>query len=150
MLTHAQSQFKEIQSRYQTDEDGNYQLVGLPGKAVVGLQEVNGKYPAGIGWETFSDDDKLENGRLANTFHRPVVPGPKWPTAMTKVDIEENALEYRVDFEIGMGLSIPIKIVGPDGKPLTGVVADQLAGTRETWQTIGRLCEPHGYRTNRA
>ena len=127
---YGEDQFKEIQNRYLTDENGDFQLVGLPGKAVLGLQDVDGKYPVGIGWSAFDQNEKAKNGRYATTYDRPIKPGPKWPTAMKKIRIAEDETEHRVNFKIGKGMTTPIMVVGPDGNPLSGVTADRLESGR--------------------
>lgn len=126
------NQFMEIQHRYTTSSDGSFQLVGLPGKAVVGLLEIDGKYPAGVGLETIDKEEMTENGS-AKTHNRPIVPFKQWPTIMQQVVIAEDSKEFTIDFELNSGMSLPIKVVSEDGSPLSGVQVEKLRSSSDRY-----------------
>ncbi len=60
-----------FQTRYTTKADGTYKLVGMPGRAIVGVESV-GKTPyrSGVGSETIKGLDK--NG-FYKTWHNPIM-----------------------------------------------------------------------------
>ena len=72
------------QDRYQSKADGGYRLVGLPGRAIVGVTAWTGKpYLQGAG----SDSIKGMNpyGHFP-TYLNPANPGKNWPTAMKEIN----------------------------------------------------------------
>ena len=127
-----EGQFMEVQSRYTSKTDGSFQLVGLPGRGVIGLNTWSESFPSGMGWEKFGDADKQSNssGSL-KTFRRPLEPSKNWPTAMKAIEIADDQAEQILNFELDPGLSIPIQITDGQGKPLTGVEAQRLRSGRD-------------------
>ena len=123
-------QFMEIQDRYTTKSDGSFQLVGLPGKAVVGLEAVQSNYPVGVGLETIDKKEIDEDGK-GRTYYRPVTPSKTWPTIMQQVVISDDSKEFKIDFELDSGVSLPLKVVSAGGRPLTGVLVDKLRSNND-------------------
>ena len=115
-----------FQNRYTTAADGSFQLVGVPGKSVIGLQEVNAHYPSGAGFETIDPDEIDKEDGHARTFYNPITPSKKWPTAVQQVDVAADATELNLDFELDSGLSFPLEIVDDSGSSLTGVTVSRV------------------------
>ena len=115
-----------IQDRYTTAPDGSFQLVGLPGKSVVGLLEASGLYPSGAGFETIDAEEIDQKRGHAKTLSNPIRPSKKWPSIMQQVDVAADANELNLNFELDSGLSFPLKIMDDAGNPLTGVTISRL------------------------
>lgn len=107
------------QLRYQTKPDGTYRLVGLPGPAVIGVESVLKAYPMGQGYAELPGP-KEGDGRYVATYRNPVNPMAKWPTAMTYIDPSAGVESVTVDFQLTAGGRVAMRIVDPDGQPLSG------------------------------
>ena len=120
------------QQRYATNQEGAYRVVGLPGRAILGVQCVLTAYPSGMGHETIKGLDK--HGHFP-TYRNPVEPGKKWPTAMKEVVVSADAKQVRCDFQLEAGRSIKVTAVDPQGRELRGLeVAGK--GDRGYWQPV--------------
>ena len=120
-----------IQDRYTTAADGSYQLLGLPGKSIVGLLEIDGRYPAGAGFETIDKEEIDQKRGNAKTFHNPITPFKGWPSAMQQIELAADANELNLDFELESGLSFPLKVVDDRGNPLSGVTTYRLRSSSD-------------------
>ena len=123
--------FDGYQLRYKVSSDGTYRLVGLPGKAIVGIATM-APYRKGQGAEKISGAD--ESGRY-QTYRVGVQPSKKNPTALKEVSIDENAIEHRLDFELDSGRAIQLKLTDSTGKLLSGVKASGLK-SRSWFETV--------------
>jgi beta-lactamase regulating signal transducer with metallopeptidase domain len=111
------------QMRYQTRADGSYKLVGMPGRAVVGVD--NGGKPAyrsGAGFEAFKPEDLNEYGYL-KTWNNPIWAGKMWPLAMKEINPAEGTEEVSLDLQLDPGLSVRLRVVDAEGKPVSEAVA---------------------------
>jgi len=107
------------QKRYQTDEQGEYRLVGLPGRAVVGAESIAKPYRYGVGYDQLNvPSEKGAAWRLF--YHNPVLPGPKWPNVMLEVNPAQDAEEIALDFELDPGASVEVRVVDENDKLVTG------------------------------
>ena len=117
-----------------TDEgqdDSSYKLVGLPGRAVVGVDGGGKKgYRAGFGFEVFKKEDMNEHGNL-KTWHNPIWAGKMWPLAMKEINPAEGVEQVSLDLQLDPGLSVRIKVVDADGKPVSGVTMAIGSGGQE-------------------
>lgn len=107
-----------IPSRYRTDDDGRYRVVGLPGRGVVAVRCDDRGYRLGIGADGIAG---RANNRELLTYDR------IWPGQyhrLKEVDIETDARETRCDLTVDPGRSVKVHIVDPAGKPLTNVVVN--------------------------
>ncbi len=105
-----------FQRRYRTDARGNFRLVGLPGRAIVGVQSVQ-RFRQGSGAENIPGLD--EEGRFA-TYSNPLQAGAKWPTAMRLVEIGPLAQETECNLELDKGGAQKLLLIDPRGDPVTG------------------------------
>ena len=120
------------QDRYQTDANGNYRLVGLPGPAVVGAQSIHKSYRAGVGFEELNVPVDKESEWL-QTFRNPLTPGPKWPDSMVQIDPDEETEKVRLDLELDPGLTIQANVIDETGEWLTGA---NVAGTAGVFKEV--------------
>ncbi len=107
------------QDRYQTKADGTYRLVGLPGRAIVGVVSHSDKpYLRGKGSESIKGMDK--HGHFP-TYRNPVNPGKYWPTVMKEINPAEGTEAVHLDFDLVPGAKVRTRVVDPQGKPVTGL-----------------------------
>ena len=120
------------QDRYKTKPDGSYRLVGLPGHAIVGAAPFDRvPYRFGYGSEAIKGMD--ERGHFA-TWWNPFPPGKEWPLSMKEINPAAGTEVVKVDLELDPGDSVRVRVVDPDGKPLSGssVVRRMSTSNRET------------------
>ncbi len=109
------------QDRYQTRADGTYRLVGLPGRAIVGAVTFSGKpYVQGAGAESIKGMD--EKGAFP-TYSNPVIASRFFPISMKEINPPEGAESIQLDLELVPGTKARIRVVNPQGQPVTGVTA---------------------------
>lgn len=109
------------QDRYTTRADGSYRLVGLPGHALVGAVNYSEKpYRSGAGSESIKGMDR--NGTFP-TWYNPVPPGRYFPTSMKEITPNAKAESVHLDLEMDPGMKVGLRVVDPQGKPVTGISA---------------------------
>ena len=108
-----------FQTRYTTRADGTYRLVGMPGRAIVGVESV-GKTPyrSGVGSDTIKGLDK--NG-LYQTWKTRSWPGTFWPNTLVEINPPEATETLTVDAQLDPGLALRVNVVDPQGKPVPDV-----------------------------
>ncbi|MCA9158860.1 MAG: hypothetical protein KDA72_11065 [Planctomycetales bacterium] len=116
------------QQRYQTDRNGEFRLVGLPGPAIVGARSVLKTYRHGSGYEQLTGP-KHETEEHALTWRNPIWVGPKWPDTMREINPSEDEAILSLDLEMDPGESVPITVVDQAGEPVIGA---KLRGLLET------------------
>ncbi|MEZ6033172.1 MAG: M56 family metallopeptidase [Planctomycetaceae bacterium] len=98
------------QTRYQTNENGEYRLVGLPGPAVVGAESFAFPFRYGVGFDALNVP--TERDAAWQTFFRnPVFPTAKWPNAVLPIDPPKDAESITLDFQLDPGNSIEVRVV---------------------------------------
>ena len=111
------------QDRYQTKPDGSYRLVGLAGRAIVGVDSHSNKsYLMGEGAAAIKGMTK--NGHF-ETWRNPVNPGKFWPTSMKEITPTEATKVVHLDFQLDSGAKVRVRVVDPQGKSVSGL---KLAG----------------------
>ncbi len=120
------------QDRYQTKADGTYRLVGLPGRAIVGVVSHSDKpYLQGAGSESIKG--KNEHGHFP-TYRNPVNPGKYWPTVMKEINPAEGTKVIPVDLALLAGAKVRVRVVDPHGKPVTELkVGGRTSRGRHEW-----------------
>ncbi len=109
----------EIQDRYQSRADGSYRLVGLPGRALVGVMSYNKKpYLQGAGSESIKGMDK--NGHFP-TYANPVDPGRHWPNSLKEINSPEGTETVHLDLALVPGTKVRVRVIDQAGKPVTGL-----------------------------
>ena len=84
-----------FQTRYTTRADGTYRLVGMPGRAIVGVESV-GKTPyrSGVGSDTIKGLDK--NG-FFKTWGNPIPASKFWPQTLVEINPPEGTESLTVN-----------------------------------------------------
>jgi protocatechuate 3,4-dioxygenase beta subunit len=121
-----------VQDRYKTNSDGEYRLVGLPGRAIVGAAPGDRlPYRFGFGSEAIKGMD--ERGQFA-TWWNPFPPGKDWPLSMKEINPAEGTEAVHVDLDLDPGASVRVRVVDGEGKPLSGssVTRRMSTSNRET------------------
>jgi beta-lactamase regulating signal transducer with metallopeptidase domain/protocatechuate 3,4-dioxygenase beta subunit len=109
------------QDRYQTKADGTFRLVGLPGRAIVGVIDHSEQpYLQGAGASAIKGMDRRGHFQ---TWRNPVDPGRFWPTSMKEINPPEGTEALRVDFALERGASVRIRLVDREGRPVAGAQA---------------------------
>ncbi len=107
------------QQRYLSRADGSYRLVGLPGRAIVGVVSHSEKsYRQGNGAEAIKGMN--EHGHFG-TWNNPIMPGRYFPTSMKEINPPEGAEVVHLDLELDVGARVRLRVVDPQGNPVTGV-----------------------------
>ena len=106
------------QVRYQTDADGYYRMVGLPGPAVIGAQSITKTYQFGFGYDDLGIPEKQSTFGLF--YRNPIHPTPKWPNSVVKIDPPADAESFAVDVELDPGASIELRVVDENDELVEG------------------------------
>ncbi len=104
-----------LQQRYATDSDGRYRTLGLPGPGVLLVKSKISGYPLAAGAETIDGYD-APGGVIPTTFFPLQV--SDWHL-LKQIDAAADAISSTCDLVLDAGLSIPGRVVGPDGKPIS-------------------------------
>src|SRR5262249_40601983 len=106
------------QFRYQVDENGNYRVVGAPGRGYVGLWALGARpFPAGQGLKEIADlPSSKEFANITSLFQ----PHAKLYTIVKEVRVGENEEQATADLEVSPGERMTVDIVDDEGKPLGG------------------------------
>ncbi len=115
-----------VQDRYQTKSDGTYRMVGLPGRAIIGVVVYSEKpYLQGAGSELIQGMDK--HGKFP-TYRNPVGPSKLFPASMKEINPPEGTQVAHLDLELFSGAKVRVRVVDPQGRPVTGVQAAGRSG----------------------
>ena len=106
------------QDRYQTAADGTFRLVGLPGRSIVGVLGTGEAYRQALG---ASDIKGMDAESRFKTYHNPIQPSKKWPTAMKEIAPPKDATSVEVNFQLDPGQQVEITTLDPAGQPIAGV-----------------------------
>ncbi|MGH7192423.1 MAG: carboxypeptidase-like regulatory domain-containing protein, partial [Candidatus Saccharimonadales bacterium] len=109
--------------RRNTDGDGHFRLLGLPGKGLVSAATAN-DYAFGVGVERLGTSDSLRK-RTQPNFR------PQESNTVVEIDVDEHVESVRCDIELESGRQRQGVVLGPDGAPLEGVRFG--AGWKEHW-----------------
>jgi beta-lactamase regulating signal transducer with metallopeptidase domain len=110
-----------FQDRYVTAPDGSYQVVGLPGRGLVGVVCHRGPYRLGQGTEEIQP--KGENGYIL-TYNNPIQCFAKWPHAVHEINPPADVEVFQCDFQLDPGAKVKLVFVDPEGQPLKEVQLD--------------------------
>ena len=108
----------EVGSRYRTDHEGRYRLVGLPGRGVITVRADERGYRTGVGAQA------LAGPAYTNTIDTYTHLWTAEFHALKQVDVAKGADETRCDLALDPGGSVTVVMLDPDGKPLTDLVVD--------------------------
>ena len=111
------------QTRYESKPDGTYELIGLPGRAIIGVQAIGRAYRRGVGSESIEGAN--EHGHF-NTYNNPIMASTKWPNLLVEVDLPADTKTHELDAELDPGESVSIEVVDTQQIPIIGVTTDGL------------------------
>jgi len=106
-------------NRYNTDANGKYRLVGLPGPAVVGFESIHQLFRSGNGYEKLTAP-KDESG-VVQTYGNLLL-SPKWADSMVEVDVDAETPRVELNAELDPGDVIRVSVFDQAGKWLTGAI----------------------------
>jgi hypothetical protein len=107
------------QDRYQTKSDGTYRLVGLAGRAIVGVQS-HSKKPYLMGDGAAEIKGMNQHGHF-ETWRNPVNPSKLWPTSMKEINPGAATKVVHLDFQLDSGANVRLRVIDAQGKPVTGL-----------------------------
>jgi RNA polymerase sigma factor (sigma-70 family) len=121
--------------RSSTREDGTFEFIGLPGRAILTARAHNEEYLMSVGADKFK---RNAIGQLSdNTGQVLTAPGchaRDWHTLM-EIEVAKDAAALTCDIVLDPGRRLQGTVVGQDGKPLSGA---RLGGARTgfvpTWE----------------
>jgi hypothetical protein len=121
----------------QTDNDGQYAVVGLPGRGIVTVEYWGGgltRYLRGIGAEKIPEyrDAVGGNKRLDQVAPRKLHLLDPYH-ALAAVDPPDGAESFPLNFQLDPGQTLSGVVLDPDGKPLAGAHYTGLAGDEDGW-----------------
>jgi beta-lactamase regulating signal transducer with metallopeptidase domain/protocatechuate 3,4-dioxygenase beta subunit len=102
-----------VDSRYRTDREGRYRVVGLPGQGVVTVRADDKGYRAGVGADAI---EQTKRGSLL-TYDQL---SPNWYHVLKEVGLPEDAKTFACDLALDPGGSVTVKLVDEAGKPVSG------------------------------
>jgi protocatechuate 3,4-dioxygenase beta subunit len=126
----------EMVRRYQTDRDGRYTLVGVPGRGLVEVASVRlpRVYPPGQGLREIADlPSPREFFRVAGSQDPP---DPKRTVAAKEIHIGRQDVQVRVDIELESGKQLSLSVVDPEGKRLADVKVNGDLPREYAWRQI--------------
>jgi protocatechuate 3,4-dioxygenase beta subunit len=109
------------QDRYETKPAGSFRLVGLPGRAIVGVLALRASgepYQMGVGSESIKGIN--QRGHF-ETYRNPINPGKLWPNVMKEIDPKPGTEVVHVDFQVRHGATVRLKVVDVAGAPVSGL-----------------------------
>ncbi len=103
-----------VWGQYQTEADGSFRLVGLPGRGLIAAMYIGGgkQYLTGVG---------LPNA-ISRIDNLPVVPDGSLGhfNALSEVNVPNGAMAFHHDLALETGVTRTVRVVDPAGRPLAG------------------------------
>ncbi|MGO9469130.1 MAG: M56 family metallopeptidase [Isosphaeraceae bacterium] len=100
-------------TRYKTDKEGRFRIVGLPGEGVVTAHTFDKSYIGGVGADSIKghteDGQLLTYGRIS----------PKLYQSLRPVSVPEGGTSFACDLAVDPGKSLLLRIVDQAGAPVT-------------------------------
>ena len=119
--------------RFQSNQDGSYRLLGLPGPAVVGAENQYMRFRRGVGLDEIQAPRDKDTNELLTWGQ---MNGPSVARSFTIQEINPGAdeREVRLNLELDPGHSVKIRVIDEAGVPVKG--AEVFPGTQ--WQEKDR------------
>ena len=106
----------EVNTRYRTDKEGRFRVVGLPGEAVVTAHTDDKSYLGGVGADSIKGprerDQLLTYNRIFPALYQCLKP----------VNIPDGTTSFTCDLGVDPGNSVALRIVDEAGAPVTNTV----------------------------
>ena len=120
-------------SRYETNEDGYFEIPVIRGRGVIAAKCPGGNYSKAFGLQSI---EEFQAETPFNPFN--VTPGALLPSqfhSVKAIDVPEEGHEFAVDLQLDPGKSVVVKFVDEHGKPVSGAQVANLDG-RNTMEPI--------------
>jgi beta-lactamase regulating signal transducer with metallopeptidase domain/uncharacterized GH25 family protein len=120
---------------FKTDRDGNFKIVGAPGRGLVAANATVQAFPRGQGLREIADLPDEQQFRTVGGR-----PDAGAATAVKEIRIDDNLREVKADFQLEAGQRVKIHVVDSAGNPLSNVMIN---GTDPPgFPTYGRTLGP--------
>ncbi len=96
------------------DEQGGYEIVALPGRGIIAVNDHLGRYRPATGFEKIAGYDPKQ--RFLNTLPEILIPGIH--AVVAEVVVDPKAESMSLDLQADPGKTAAIEVVGPDGAPI--------------------------------
>ncbi|MCG8648387.1 MAG: M56 family metallopeptidase, partial [Pirellulales bacterium] len=128
-------------TRYKSDQDGNFEIPVIPGRGVLAAKCPDATFVAGYGSKAIKEFQGEKRGFGRSTSDHVI---PTSYHALREIDVPADADSFAVDLQVDPGISLTVKFVDPDGKPLKGVRGYGLKATRAYGVFDQDRTEAHG------
>jgi len=106
------------QMRYESNREGRFKLVGLPGRGLVATRVISRPYPPGQGVRAIADLPSRDVFRgVVGVF----APTEQFPTAVHEIRPADDAKEVDLDFQLDPGDELSVRFVDRQGQPLSNL-----------------------------
>ncbi len=105
-----------------THPDGSFELEGLPGRGLVAARAAKDDYVVGYGADKLAG--LIKDGHFLTDPH---ICEPQQHHAIAAIDPAEDARSLTCDLALDPGITLSGTVVGPDGQPVAGCMAIDLA-----------------------
>ncbi|WP_406699753.1 sigma-70 family RNA polymerase sigma factor [Singulisphaera sp. Ch08] len=110
------------------DEQGRYELVALPGRGLIAVQDEESRFLPATGYEEIKGyDPRVQAFRTTRYIHA------RSHAVIAEIDLAPDASETIRDFQADPGRSVVVEVVGPDGQPVGGT---KVKGMTEMFVTV--------------
>src|SRR4051812_22974150 len=99
------------QPRYETQSDGSFRIVAVPGRGLVWVSFAPDRYRFGIGVESI---ELFKQNEFIWQVYQPA-PSPDLLRAVSQVDIPERGMTDPLDLKLDPGQDVHVFVVDPDG-----------------------------------
>jgi Zn-dependent protease with chaperone function len=101
------------------DRNGEYKIVVIPGRGILGARFGNDTYRLGVGIDKIKGLKRDSAGQIRA---RPHAFSPMNHNALVEIDPKERDESVTADIELDRGRTLKGKLVGPDGQPVAGAL----------------------------
>jgi hypothetical protein len=110
------------------DEQGRYEIVALPGRGIIAVGDQMDRYRPATGYAKIAGYDPKQ--RFFNTV--PDMLMPEGQVIIAEVVVDPKAESIALDLQADPGKSVLIKVVGPDGAPISETKAKGAGAVYQT------------------
>ena len=119
------------ESRYLTDENGEFEIPVIPGRGVIGAKATEGSYITSYGAQKIEALKDKQNAFRILSDHLV----PSLYHSLLEINVSETSQTHEVAMEVDQGISMVVRFVDPKNKPLAGVSGGGLTSDRK-WRRI--------------
>ena len=118
---------------FRANENGEYEIVVIPGRGILGARFGNETYRLGVGIE------KIKGLKMALPGMFRARPSPFYPrnyNTVVEIDPKEGDTLITTDIELDRGRTLTGTLVGPGGKPVAGALMMGAADLFQNWSEL--------------